>query len=284
MRLTVEKKRPARMAMPSACASRRGPTFEEGNSADLLEHMVCVRHIARRIHRKLPVHVEFEDLVSAGALGLVDACRRFDRSRHVQFKSFAQFRIRGAILDWLRMADWGPRALRTKQRLAASAIDVLTRRLGRPPAENEVAAELHMELAEYQELARELNSLKIESLDAKYTMDSTADGVEFVAAGHADDPLARLLEGETRQMLADAMEALPERERLVLRLYFHEDLTLKEIGLILGVVESRVSQIRAEAIGRLRARFGVRSIAQENHGRFCAVQRSGSAVLGRQAA
>ncbi|HSU20224.1 MAG TPA: sigma-70 family RNA polymerase sigma factor, partial [Acidobacteriaceae bacterium] len=206
MRLTVEKKRPARTAMLSGCESRRRPRSEEGNPADLLEHMVCVRHIARQIHRKVPVHVELEDLVSAGALGLVDACRRFDRSRHVQFKSFAQFRIRGAILDWLRMADWSPRALRTKQRLVISAIDVLTRRLARPPVESEIAAELQMELADYQELARELNSLKIESLDARYTMDSGGEGVEFVAAAHGEDPLARLLEGETRQILADAME------------------------------------------------------------------------------
>lgn len=258
MRLTVEKNRTApRINAQSGCRRRRKPRADQAETSELLEQMVLVRHIARQIYRRVPQHVELDDLVSAGALGLLDAYRRFDRSRHVQFKSFAQFRVRGAILDSLRMADWVPRGLRAKQRDIFAAIGTLTQRLGRAPMENEIASDLGMRLSAYQGMLFELSCLHVDSLDASSGTDSGAEAVDHVAVSNVKDPLVCLLEAERRRTLADAMETLPERDRLVLTLSFYEELTLKEIGAVLGVVESRVSQIRSDAIARLRSELGV---------------------------
>ena len=251
--------------MGIAAAEDRGPLGAcaqagraDGGGVDLLEYMVSVRHIARQVHRKLPSHIELDDLISAGTLGLMDAFRRFDESRHIQFKSFAQFRIRGAILDWLRMLDWSPRELRRKRRVADAAAGLLTQRLGRTPSETEIAAELKMDLTEFQDLLSDLNGLRLESLNEPLT-DSAAEELDLLPGPCGNDPLSHVLESEQRRRLEDAMESLPERQRLVLTLYYYEELTLKEIGAMLGVVESRVSQIRAAAIARLRSAMGVAS-------------------------
>jgi RNA polymerase sigma factor for flagellar operon FliA len=222
----------------------------------LLEHLPTVRYVARRIHERLPQHVEMEDLVSAGVVGLIDAFSKFDHTKQVQFKSYAQFRIRGAILDSLRTLDWSPRQLRRKGRAVEEAIRCLTHRLGRPPAENEIAQEMGIKLEEYQQLLGELKGLEIGSLDAERSEDSGDQELSHVAGSPEDDPLFQCLKGERRQRLIDAIEGLPEKEKMVLSLYYYEELTMKEIGLTLGVVESRVSQIRSSAVVRLRAALG----------------------------
>lgn len=227
----------------------------------LMEHLPSVRFIARKIHQKLPQHVELEDLVSAGVVGLMEACRRFDRSRHVQFKSFAQFRIRGAILDSLRDLDWSPRELRRKGRALDEATRRLTQQLGRAPLEHEVAAEMEMSLQQLQQLLGDLKGLEMGSLNAEHDDESSSEELDFIPCAPEDDPLFRCLQGETRQRLIDAIETLPEKERLVLTLYYYEELTMNEIGLALGVVESRVSQIRSSAVRRLRATFGLEPAA-----------------------
>jgi RNA polymerase sigma factor for flagellar operon FliA len=219
----------------------------------MMEHLASVRYIARKLHRTLPAHVELEDLVSAGMVGLLEACDRFDPRRHVQFKSYAQFRIRGAILDWLRSLDWGPRELRRKARGIAEATRVLTQQLGRAPGEQEIAAALDMDLAEFQQLTGELKSLELGSLNAEHSRDDDDEELEFVATSPEEDPLHLVLAHESRQRLIDAIEELPEKERLVLTLYYYEELTMREIGATLGVVESRVSQIHSSAVRRLRA-------------------------------
>ncbi len=225
----------------------------------LLEHLPTVRYLARRIHERLPQHVELDDLISAGVVGLIDAFSKFDHGKKVQFKSYAQFRIRGAILDSLRTLDWSPRELRRKGRAVEEAIRTTTQRLGRAPAEHEIAHEMGLELTEYQTLLGELKGLEIGSLHMERSEDSGDEELSYVPGPAEDDPLFRCLKGEMKQRLTDAIEELPEKERMVLTLYYYEELTMKEIGLTLGVVESRVSQIHSSAVVRLRA--AMRSLA-----------------------
>ena len=233
----------------------------------LMEHLVSVRFIARKLHQTLPRHVELDDLISAGMVGLMEACNRFDARRHVQFKSYAQFRIRGAILDWLRTLDWGPRELRRKARAIAETTRVLAQRLSRAPGEQEIAEAMQMDLEELQQLVGELRSLELGSLNAEHSKDEEDEELEYVPASAEEDPLFLYLAAESRQRLIDAIEELPERERLVLTLYYFEELTMREIGMTLGVVESRVSQIHSGAVRSLRAALGVPARRPENRSR-----------------
>lgn len=222
----------------------------------LLEHLPTVRYLARRICERLPQHVELDDLVSAGVVGLLDALRKFDRTKKVQFRSYAQFRIRGAILDSLRMLDWSPRELRRKGRAVEEAIRTLTARYGRSPQEGEVAEEMGLSLHEYQQLLGDLKGLEIGTLHVERSEDSGEDELAYLPNNPEDDPLFRCLKSEMRDRLIAAIESLPERERMVMTLYYYEEMTMKEIGLTLGVVESRISQVHSSAIMHLRALLG----------------------------
>jgi len=219
----------------------------------LLDHLPIVRFLARRIHERLPQHVDIEDLVSAGIVGLMDAFTKFDPEKKVQFRSYAQFRIRGAILDSLRTLDWSPRDLRRKGRAAEEAVRALTARLGRSPGESEIAAELGVSLEEYQLLLGDLKGLEIGTLHVEHNEDSGEEELAYVPGRPEEDPLFCCLRGELQEKLTGAIECLPERERLVMTLYYFEELTMREIGLALGVVESRVSQIHSSAVVHLRA-------------------------------
>ncbi len=218
----------------------------------LVEHLPTVRYLARRIHERLPQHVELDDLVSAGVVGLIDAFSKFDHGKKVQFKSYAQFRIRGAILDSLRTLDWSPRELRRKGRAVEEAVRALTQTHGRAPAEQEIAKQMDLSLSEYQTLLGELKGLEIGSLHMERSEDSGDEELTYIPGAPEDDPLFQCLKGELKQRLVDAIDELPEKERMVLTLYYYEELTMKEIGLTLGVVESRVSQIHSSAVVRLR--------------------------------
>lgn len=229
----------------------------------MLEHLPTVRYLARRIHERLPQHVEIDDLVSAGVLGLIDAFRKFDPEKKVQFRSYAQFRIRGAILDSLRTLDWSPRDLRRKGRAIEEAIRTLTARSGRTPSEPEIAAELGMELGEYQQLLGELKGLEIGTLHVEHCEDSDEEELAYIPNKPEEDPLFCCLKSEMQARLAAAVDQLPERERLVMTLYYYEEMTMKEIGLVLGVVESRVSQIHASAVLRLRSVLGSAAPARD---------------------
>jgi RNA polymerase sigma factor for flagellar operon FliA len=234
----------------------------------LMEHLPTVRYIARRIHERLPQHVDLDDLISAGVVGLIDAFSKFDHNKKVQFKSYAQFRIRGAILDSLRTLDWSPRELRRKGRAVEEAIRAVTQRVGHAPAEHEIAAEMGLSLNEYQQLLGNLKGLEIGSLHMERSEESGDEELAYIPGSPEEDPLFRCLKGEMKQRLADAIEDLPEKERLVLTLYYYEELTMKEIGLTLGVVESRVSQIHSSAVLRLRSALaslrGAGSLATKN--------------------
>jgi len=218
----------------------------------LLEHLPTVRYLARRIHERLPQHVELDDLISAGVVGLIDASSKFDHTKQVQFKSYAQFRIRGAILDSLRTLDWSPRELRRKGRAVEEAIRTTTQQLGRVPTEEQIAKQMDLGLGEYQQLLGELKGLEIGSLHMERTEDAGDEELSYIPGSPDEDPLFRCMQGEMKQRLIDAIEELPEKERMVLTLYYYEELTMKEIALTLGVVESRVSQIHSSAVVRLR--------------------------------
>jgi RNA polymerase sigma factor for flagellar operon FliA len=242
----------------------------EGPERDqlLLEHLPSVRYIAHRIHERLPQHVELDDLISSGMVGLIDAFNKFDHTKQVQFKSYAQFRIRGAILDSLRELDWSPRELRRKGRAVQEAVQTMTRNLRRTPSETEIARELNLGIHDYQLLLGQLKGLEIGSLNLEHNDNSGEDQLAYIAASPEDDPLFRCLQGEMRQLLVDAIEKLPEKERLVLTLYYYEELTMKEIGLTLGVVESRVSQIHSAAVIRLRTSLhSMQNLQKPTHGR-----------------
>jgi len=219
----------------------------------LLEHLPIVRFLARRIHERLPQHVDIEDLVSAGVVGLMDAFAKFDPAKKVQFRSYAQFRIRGAILDSLRTLDWSPRELRRKGRAVEEAIRQVTARLGRAPGEGEVAAEMEMGLEDYQLLLGDLKGLEVGTLHMERNEDSGEEELSYIPGRPEDDPLFLCLRGELEGRLTDAIANLPDRERLVMTLYYYEEMTMREIGLALGVVESRISQVHASAVVHLRA-------------------------------
>lgn len=223
-----------------------------GQDALVLEHLHLVRQVARSLREKLPRHIELEDLVSAGMLGLVDAAARYCPERNTQFRSYAQFRIRGAILDSLRLLDWGPRALRRKGRDMQEAAQALQQRLGRNPTESEISESMGMCLEDFQLLQGELKALEITSLHAVRGEETGEEELQFLPAREEYSPLVQLLQGESRQSVLGALEHLSERERLVMTLYYFEELTMKQIGATLGLVESRISQVHRVALAKLR--------------------------------
>ncbi len=241
------------------------------NQADrdllITSHMDLVGYVVRSVQTSLPAQVDREELESAGYLGLIDAAAKFDVSKHVQFRSYAQFRIRGAVLDSLRMTDWSPRALRRKGREIEQAMQDASQRNGGVATEAEIANELGVSVSEYQHTLGELHSLEIGSLHVGRPGESEENELDYVPGSVKEEPLFRCLEGELQQHLADAIDALPERERLVLTLSYFEEMTLKEIAGVLGVVESRVSQLRSGAVLRLRAALSALAPVENQVGR-----------------
>lgn len=221
----------------------------------LLEHLPQVQYIARRIHDRLPPQVLLEDLVHAGILGLMDAVRKYDPGKNVQLKHYAEFRIRGAILDSLRQVDWSPRALRRQARRMEQAISDCKARLGRDPSEPEIAAELNISLENLQQLLGDLRGLDIGSLQSEANESSGQEVAQPRAVGEENDPYQQALRSEMNGLLERAIGELPDRERQVLALYHYEELTMKEVGAVLKIGESRVSQIHTAALLRLRVRM-----------------------------
>jgi RNA polymerase sigma factor for flagellar operon FliA len=222
----------------------------------LLEHLPQVRYIARRIHDRLPAQVPLEDMIHAGVIGLIDAVEKFDPGKNVQLKCYAKFRIRGAILDSLRALDWSPRQLRCQARRIEEVHRDLKLRLGRVATEPELAAAVGMNLEDFQHLLGELRGLDVGSLQAESTDTKSDEELVNYQAGATDrDPFVLCLRGEMKSLVGNALEDLDEKERQVMMLYYLEELTMKEVGVVLGVGESRVSQIHSVALVRLRARL-----------------------------
>jgi RNA polymerase sigma factor FliA len=239
-----------------AVAYQQEESSEAGRERLLLEQLPQVRYIARRIHERLPQHVPLEDLVHSGVLGLIDALNKFDAEKHVQFSSYAKHRIRGAILDSLRELDWSPRELRRKARMLDQAHAKLGSELGRAPTEQELANELGIELNELQQLLGNIDSLEIGSFSVEGPEGGRDEDLsDLIPSPENENPFHLCLEGELKVLLIEAIKELPERERQVLTLYYYEELTMKEVGAVLGVGESRVSQIHSLAMSRLRVRL-----------------------------
>jgi RNA polymerase sigma factor for flagellar operon FliA len=218
-----------------------------------------VKYVAGRMSSGLPAHVEEADLISYGLIGLIAAIGRFDLTREIKFETYAIPRIRGAIIDELRSLDWVPRSVRSRARQIERANTKLEARLQRAPTDDEMATELEMSVDEFQESLLQISNSTIVALDELWSVsDSSGDQISLldtIPDAGAPDPETVVDQGELRDRIADAIAALPEREKLVVALYYYENLTLREIGEVLGVTESRVSQLHTKAVLRLRSKL-----------------------------
>lgn len=226
----------------------------------VLQHLPQIKYIAQRIAVKLPPDVQLDDLISAGVIGLLDAYEKFDEGKGVKFKTYAEVRIRGAILDSLRELDWAPRSLRKRSKEVEDALIRVEQRMGRAATDTDVAKELEMRLKDYHVLLDQLKGLNIghfQVADSNSQGDDEDDPpLRYVpVSGEDDSPFQICLKHEVRGVLAQLIKKLPEREQLVISLYYDEELTMKEIGHVLGVNESRISQLHTRAMLRLRARL-----------------------------
>src|ERR1700723_2159518 len=233
------------------------PPLDEAQSEQLLlRHLPQVNFIARRIHNRLPPQVLLEDLIHAGVLGLLDAIKKYNPAKNVQLKYYAEFRIRGAILDSLRQVDWSPRTLRSQARRLEQAAFDCKAKFQRDPTEPEIAVQLEISLESLQRLLGDLRGVDLGSLQAETNEPGFGeDLLQFRAAADQEDPYHQTLRSEMTTLLGRAVGELPDREREVLALYHYEELTMKEVGAVLGIGESRVSQIHTTALLRLRARL-----------------------------
>jgi RNA polymerase sigma factor for flagellar operon FliA len=221
----------------------------------ILGNLSQVYYEARRIHDRLPQHIPLEDLVHAGVLGLIDAVGKYKLHKNVTLKSFASFRIRGAILDSLRALDWGSRPLRKEGRKLADAINKLTNKLGRQPTEDEIAADLDLKLSELHTLLRRLDGLHIVGQMGP-RFDHSGAGVDLIenaAADEKESPFEICLRSERSDYLTQAIKSLSEKEQMVISLYYREELNMREVAAVMNLAESRVSQIHSLAITKLRA-------------------------------
>ena len=220
----------------------------------ILTHLPQVHLIASRIHERVPESVSLEDLVSAGIIGLICAIDNFDAGHNVLLKTYAEHKIRGAILDSLRKLDWASRDTRKKARRIEAAIYSAEQRLHREAAEEEIAAELKMPLAEYQKCLTEVRGVELDSLvQASAGGQEDVDLLEFISDDEAKRPSAVLERSELERLLAEALERMPKMERTVLSLYYLEELTLREVAQVMNLHPSRASQLKAQAVLRLRS-------------------------------
>jgi len=216
------------------------------------QHLPLVRRLALQLMARLPANVQLDDLIQVGTIGLLEAVRRYQQMEQAQFETYAQTRIRGAMLDELRTEDWMPRAVRSKARQIESAIQRLSHQLLRPPTENEIAAELGLNLTQYHALLEQAHGMQLVHYeDLCQAQDSL--GELDLPQGQEADPFALLHNQRLRHKLVGLIESLPERERLLLALQFEQDLSQKEISLVMEISEGRVSQLRTQAIARIRA-------------------------------
>ena len=227
----------------------------------ILEHLPQVRLIARRIHERLPENVSLDDLISNGIIGLIAAVDRFDPAQNVQLKTYAEHKIRGAILDSLREMDWAPKNKRRRAKQIEAAIKTVEQRLGRVPGEEEIAAELKISLEEYQQWLFEVRGLTIGSLEFA-SEDQEGSRLNFIPDSEENLPSTTLERAELERLLAQAIEQMPKMERTVLSLYYHEEATLREIAEIMQMHLSRIAQLKAQGILRLRTYMERRWSAQ----------------------
>jgi RNA polymerase sigma factor for flagellar operon FliA len=234
----------------------------------ILTYAPLVKFVAGRLGASLPAHVDEQDLVSYGLLGLISAIERFDPDREIKFETYAIARIKGAIIDELRSLDWVPRSVRTRAREIERAIAELERNLHRAPTDEEIAAKLGLTAEELEDSLAEISRSSMAALDELWTPSAGGDQIALIDTIEdttGPDPEHSLEQTELKEALGEAIARLPEREKLVVTLYYYEELTLREIGEVLGVTESRVSQLHTKAVLRLKARLsgGARETAEK---------------------
>jgi RNA polymerase sigma factor for flagellar operon FliA len=219
----------------------------------ILEHLPQVRLIARRIHDRLPGSVSLDDLISTGIVGLISAIDRYDPNLNVKLKTYAEYKIRGAILDSLRGLDWAPRQQRKKAKQIESAIAAAEHKLHRTPTEEEIARELGLKMEEYHSWLVEVRAVNLGSLEFSNGDDDGRDLLRYISDDEEQWPSRVVERRELQRLLASAIEHMPQLERTVITLYFYEELTLREISRIVNLHESRISQLKSQAILRLRS-------------------------------
>lgn len=227
----------------------------DNKDAIIHEYGPMIKYVANRIALRLPPHIEVDDLISVGVLGLMDAIEKYDPGRGAKFKTYAEFRVRGAILDELRSMDWVPRSVRQKAASVDAVVQKLQARLGRPPEDDEVAGEMGISLDQFFTTLNETQSMPLLSLEDLGIAKDSGERQSLLdcLAGKADtDPQTQIRLNELKGIIAKAIDTLPEKERLMISLYYYEELTMKEIGEVLSITESRVSQIHSKAVFRLR--------------------------------
>jgi RNA polymerase sigma factor for flagellar operon FliA len=222
----------------------------------ITKYAPLVKRIAYHMMARLPASVEVDDLIQVGLIGLMDAVARFDGSQGAQFESYATQRIRGAMLDELREADWLPRHVRQKSRQIETAIHKLEQRNGRAPSEQEISAELGMPIDQYQSMLGDVKCSQLLYYE-DFSDEDSASFLERYLVDGSSDPLAVLEDEGFRESLIAAIHHLPERERSMMGMYYEQDMNLKEIGAVLGVSESRVCQLHSQAVARLRAQLKI---------------------------
>ncbi|MCI1193015.1 RNA polymerase sigma factor FliA [Calidifontimicrobium sp. SYSU G02091] len=225
------------------------------HSALLKQYSPLVRRLAHQMIAKLPANVELDDLIQVGMIGLNDALGRFDAAQGVQFETFATQRIRGAMLDELRGSDWMSRGNRRQQRSIEAAVHKLEQKLGRAPTEGEIAKEMGLSLAEYQDLLGKVRGTQLVYLEDMSGDDGDDSYLDRHVADEDANPMGLLEDRRMREALVEAIKNLPEREQYVMSMYYEQDMNLKEIAAVLGVTESRVCQLHSQSIARLRARL-----------------------------
>src|ERR1043165_4408658 len=219
------------------------------------EALPLIKHIAHRIASRLPSNIEMQDLINAGVIGLLDAIDKFEPERNVKFKTYAEVRVRGAILDSLRNLDWAPRSLRRKSKDLERTYADLSQKLGRPATDEEVSEALGEDIEDYHALVDQLHGLTLGSFENLNDSEDSDNYINYYPDDGTNDPYVKFESNELTSLLAEAIEELPEKERLVLSLYYYEEFTMKEIGTLLGVNESRVSQLHTKATLRLRGKL-----------------------------
>ena len=224
-------------------------------NAMIKQYSPLVRRLAHQMIAKLPANVEIDDLIQVGLIGLTDAMTRFDSAQGVQFETFATQRIRGAMLDELRGSDWMSRGNRKQQREIEVAVHKLQQQLGRAPAESEIAKQMGLSLADYQELLGKVRGTQLVYLEDMSGDDGDNDFLDRHVADENENPVALLQDQRMRLALIEAIKTLPEREQFVMGMYYEQDMNLKEIAAVLGVTESRICQLHSQSIARLRAKL-----------------------------
>jgi len=223
--------------------------------AQLKQYSPLVRRLAHQMIAKLPANVEIDDLIQVGMIGLTDALGRFDAEQGVQFETFASQRIRGAMLDELRGSDWMSRGNRRLQREIEVAVHKLEQKLGRAPAESEIASEMGMSLGDYQDVLTKVRGTQLVYIEDMAGDEDSDNYLDRHVASDDADPMSQLEDHRMRQALVDAIKKLPEREQYVMSMYYEHDMNLKEIAAVLGVTESRVCQLHSQSIARLRVKL-----------------------------